>query len=248
LQAAQPRGRVISSSPLIYCFFFKEQIMKPVDPIILGSLLEQLKHLTTVLQNQQSFVQAWLPSIVGLTSTVAALVVGLLSHKSAKKQIETTRSIADAQIKSAEVIAKSQLENAKDITVSQIKANLLAASRKEWIENLRKEITETCTLANKVHRKQAVASTSQHQQIENERLKEVNSALEEIQRRGIYIELLLNKTEPEHQDFLLKQRTFISFCANGEIDMNKWVDLQWQYLEAAKTILKIEWNKVKNLS
>ncbi len=112
--------------------------MKHIDTILLNSLLGQLKQLNIALREQQSFTAKWLPSIVGITASAVALFVGWLSHLAAKDQIKTSRLATAAQIKSAEEIAKSQLENAKDITVSQIKANLVAASRKEWIENLRK--------------------------------------------------------------------------------------------------------------
>lgn len=210
--------------------------MEPIDPVLFGSLLEQLKQLTITLQDQQSFSSKWLPSIVGITAAVVAFIVGLLSFLSAREQIKTSSNTAHAQIKSAEEIAKSQLENAKEITISQIKANLVAASRKEWIENLRKNIAELFSLANKAHTDMHATKTR---------------SLEDSSRMWhltTYIELLLNPAEKEHQDFCIKQIEFISFCAEGNTNIEKWADLKADYLASAKIILKSEWNKVKTLT
>ncbi len=210
--------------------------MKPIDPLLIGSLLEQLKQLTTTLQYQQSFTSKWLPSIVGFTATIVAFIVGLLSYLSAKEQIKTARSTAIDQIKSAEEIAKSQLENAKEITISQIKANLVAASRKEWIENLRKNIAELLSLANKTHND--MHATKMRSLEDSDRMWYLKT----------YIELLLNSAEKEHQNFCIKQDSFIGFCAEGNADIKKWVQLKADYLASAKIILKSEWNKVKTFA
>lgn len=203
--------------------------MKQVDPVAFGNLLEQMKQLTEALEKQSSFVTTWLPSIVGITAALAALLVGYLSYLSAKEQIKTARSNAVAQIKSAEAIARSQLENAKEITIAEIKANLVAASRKEWIENLRSRIAELFKLLNKIHGGVRVLPDD----------------YDEMWRISIYIELLLNANEGEHKIFLQKQRAFVSMCANNEKDTAKWVALKEDYTAAAKVILKAEWNKVK---
>lgn len=200
-----------------------------IDPVLFSSLLEQLKQLTVVLQEQQSFSSKWLPHL----ASVVALIIGLLSFISARDQIKTSRETTKAQIKSAEAIAKSQLENAKEITISQIKANLIATSRKEWIENLRKNVAELFALANKIH--------STKTSIESE-------AFDKMWHLSSYIDLLLNSTEREHIDFITKQKAFVAFCAEGNPDINKWSDLKKDFLNAASLILKSEWNKVKSLT
>lgn len=210
--------------------------MQSIDPATLASLLEQLERLTTTLQDQQSFGSKWLPGIVGILAAIVAFIVGLLSFFSAKTQIRTSRETAESQIKSSEEIAKSQLENSKEITISQIKANLVAASRKEWIENLRKNISELVYLANKAHSDMHATGTR---------------SMEDGDRMwylATYIELLLNPTEKEHVEFLLKQIEFVGFCVSGSKDLKQWSDLKREYMSSAKIILKSEWSKVKALA
>lgn len=206
--------------------------MKHFDSVAFGKLLEQMTQLTDALEKQSSFEVAWLPSIAAISAALVALLVGCLSNSSAKEQIKTLRENAEAQVKSAEAIAKSQLENAKEITIAEIKANLVAASRKEWIENLRLRIAELFKLTNKIHGGVGVNRAD----------------FDELWRISVYIELLLNPEEESHLEFLLKQSKFVNFCHNNDTDIEKWVDLKRDYIAAAKIVLKTEWNKVKSLN
>jgi hypothetical protein len=209
--------------------------MEYLDPALISSLSEQLTELNTNLQNQQSFAYKWLPSIIGLASVLVAFAVGFMSFISAKEQIRTSRLTTESQIKSAAEIAKSQLDNAKEITISQIRANLITASRKDWVENLRRNITEMCSLANKIHKDVITKSVK-------------SEDFDKMWQTSIYIELLLNRTEVEHNIFLEKQSAFTKFCAEGNPDLKEWSNLKSDYLSAAKIILKSEWEKVKSLS
>jgi hypothetical protein len=206
--------------------------IKSIDTTVLNSLSEKLGDILIALQNQQSFETKWLPSIVGILSLIVALIVAWMPSLSAKHQIKSAKDIAD-----------KQLDSNKEIITLQLKAALISQSRKEWIENLRQSIAEVVSISNKIHKNVIVIKT-----LKENPLSEVSDDFDMIWKKATYIELLLNQQETEHLELIRKQLEFVSLCGKGESDIEKFSKAKSEYIDAAKRILKAEWEKAKNFS
>lgn len=201
-----------------------------INLIVMNQLIGQNREIIDLLKSKSDWLTTWMPSIIGLITVFISLVI-------AKQQIKSAQQTAQQQIQSAERIAEAQFENAKEVTITEIKAHVIAAARKEWIENLRTNIAAILALADDIHR--SISS--------NEKAEAVKK-FPELRRLRTYIELMLNINEQEHKDFLITLESFVIFCLEGKTDTDKWVDLKTNYVSSAKGILKSEWVRVKSFT
>jgi hypothetical protein len=207
---------------------------------VLISMAADLKRLQAeVSASRPSLFLSWAPAAVGIVTTVVALIVGLLTRATAMQQIETTRTIATDQMAASRGLANAQIESTKTIALNQMKADLIVASRKEWIESLRTRITTVFAIANKIHADQI------------DRARTPDAIWREFWETKTYVELLLNPNEQLHAEMVLAMAEFVSVCSNPraeDVEMADWAKAQAEFLNTAKKILKEEWERVKALS
>ncbi len=209
--------------------------LEPDITEVLVGLAADVNRLTDVIKNQQSLFENLIPV---LTNVVALIVAGL-TFWSSKYQQKTSRDIATQQIQATQTI-----------TIAQINANLVAASRKEWIEKLRMSISRLLALTTAIMHQELIKEKSVEQEV-----------LDEFVEKQTYIELMLNPNEPEHRDLNREMLVFTNICwdehdkkgENGdeyvfsEENSEKWIKARDSFVEKAKHILKAEWDKVKEL-
>lgn len=190
-------------------------------------LSEQVQNLSDKIDDNAYSLLAWSPALVGLITAVVALFVGLKSTTIAKQQIDASTKVAISQIKEAETREGKIFR---------------ANSRREWIENLRLNLAELFSLADNAHSCLMI--------------KDIISAAqktEKMQYHYNYIELMLNPNEGNHNDFILKLTELISatYSASNEpskSNINDFVGKMGDARDFSKYILKLEWDKAKDLS
>jgi hypothetical protein len=216
-------------------------MVSPIPDITqaLISLESNVKQLTDSLNAQQSCVFKWLPGIVGILSSVAALIVGWINFKASKRQQETSRDLA-----------REQIQATKEITLSQINANFVAVARKEWIEKLRVSISRLLVMTTSIMYQELEMKSSIKQEV-----------LDVYLEKQTYIELMLNPDEEEHNNLIEFMNAYTDICwaeigrKSKEGDDYKFNDADVKslniakdaFVEKAKQVLKSEWIKVKNL-
>jgi len=210
--------------------------MDTIDPVVLLEMYQRIIELTAKIEAANQGIYRWIPALVGLLSFVGAIIVSLIARNAVQDQINASRDMA-----------LKQIEAAKDQLNKQLRANVIAASRREWIELLREKIAKFISVASRVHDHVALGTALP------------DETITEVWDLRIYIQLMLNENEEEHKQFLEDMNEFILMCVNPlteeekrsqakkEAVIEKWKEIMEKFKGSSRRVIKSAWDKVKTL-
>lgn len=211
-------------------------LMDAVDPVVLLEMYQRIIELTAKIEASNKGIYRWIPALVGLLSFVGAILVSLIARHTVQDQINASRDTA-----------LKQIEAAKDQLNKQLRANVIAASRREWIELLREKIAKFISIGSQFHDHVALG-----RQLSDE-------AVREFWDLRIYIQLMLNENEEEHKKFLADMDEFILACvtqltaeekksqAKKDAAVERWKGIMENFKGSSRKVIKSAWDKVKTL-
>ncbi|MBF0354494.1 MAG: hypothetical protein HQL43_04575 [Alphaproteobacteria bacterium] len=217
------------------------------DPAILAdsqtliSILKEMQHISKMLSQEKPVWEIWLPATVGFSSALVALVVGVLSHRNANRQIITSQEIAIQQMENNKESAIRQIEEAYKLELLRTRDTLVANSRREWIKEFRECVVKLNDELLKIHDFTLVGTKCDADTIDN------------IRHISMHIELMTNKDEEKHKSFILDLHKLMYTSYNADKkeaneSISELVAHQKDFISSASEILKEEWEKVKALS
>jgi hypothetical protein len=186
---------------------------------------------------------------IGITGFIFSLALVSIQIFYNRKQNQTQLKIAKDQIAAQMEIAEKQFRAQGEATERQFRADVLSRNRQEWINDLREEIAEFVSYLTPL-----TVSGAKLASEDDESWSEFLENMRLMARSGAKIELLLNTEEAESKQ-LSKTVSEIRMLLS-EIDSTRSEKKAEQYLEKlddlvddlfplAQTILKREWNLVK---
>lgn len=131
------------------------------------------------------------------------------------------------------------------IAKKQIKATVVSASRQQWINTLRDNISDFQTRAKIATVEAKLASDDRSEFAANPEAHD--EAMRTMRFVVNKVALLINPAESDHARLLSQMRELEVFCADGDPHDNaRHDDLQASITSVGQQILKREWERVKS--
>lgn len=162
--------------------------------------------------------------IIGVLSVIINIIIAVIQQRSNQRSI-------DKQLDSAKETMKEQIKNSKDIAILDFNRSVKSQSRQEWINKIRDLISEI-DMNLTLMAYSPIEKTAQRAM--------------EIDLLKNKIDLMLNQSEPEHEALFKSLCTYITEATRPEIMLaTRHKELRENCFNAAKILLKMEWERVK---
>ena len=191
---------------------------------------------------------------------LAALIIGagsaFVNWRISKRQFRSSESIAQKQIQKDLEIAREVIRKESSIAEKNIKATLIAASRRKWIDDVRTASSKIIALIVEFRLAWEVMLPVDEldSQVRIEQTKGIVSIAREFVFEASQVDLLLNQNEEKHQtatDYLYELRVLLMEDEESEEadqeSHSRIFELADDYADLIKEIIKEEWERVKKV-
>jgi hypothetical protein len=167
----------------------------------------------------------WIVALtIGVLSAIINIIIAVIQQKSNRRNI-------DRQLESAKETIQEQIKNSKDIAILDFNRSVKSQNRQEWINKLRDLISEidmNLTLIAYSSREKTAQRVMEIDLLKNK------------------IDLMLNQSESEHETLFKFLITYVAEATRSDImSATRHKELREQCFNAAKIVLKKEWERVK---
>lgn len=173
-----------------------------------------------------------------LTALVAVVVGPIVSLKVVKKQIDNSLKLSEMQINNSLKLSQDQQNTARENANLQSKTVVLSKNRQDWINELRREISEFIVHAHSM--KYGVSPI----QSQSEAFSKIAQTMDKFYLSYIKINLLINPSESDHIDLIRLLKKIHSGITQKDFDI---MAAQSELIEISQTVLKREWERVKKI-
>lgn len=185
----------------------------------------------------------WILAAVAIASQFVTLYVARRQHAStlaiAKDQNETSLRIGQQQNTNALALAQQQNETALRVARQQVLADVVSASRRQWLDTLRQTVAEYLASAGRFGGVRAVDI------LKVQSPSEIIVNIERLTLLYMKLRLLLNPAEPDHIQLADAAGEVVQAAVKSQPDTAAIGAGYQKVMDAAQRVLKREWERVK---
>lgn len=180
----------------------------------------------TVRKESESFYHNNMPWIAALLIGVASAVINLI--------------IAHCLRKSNEINMNKQIENAKEITLTQFKSTIATKNRQDWINEFRHSVSDFISYST-------ILMPDDSSPVKDDI---THPIYEKFLYTKAKLEMLINPNKKEYAIFhdYLQDMLDILLLTDKDFNIEKFRQIRENIIKSSRTIIEIQWRKIKALS